>query len=97
MNFAAVKSYYNLEVSLSLPGVTLFNCVVAILGWILMYFILPDTEGRTLEDIEMHFSDKSKKITDRHIPKSKKIHPKNDCVSNEISTYVGADNRGYEL
>lgn len=34
-----------------------------------MYKILPETENRTLEDIEMHFSDNSKRITDRKIPK----------------------------
>lgn len=34
-----------------------------------MYLILPETEGRTLEDIEVHFSDNHKRITDRHIVK----------------------------
>lgn len=36
-----------------------------------MYKILPETENRTLEDIELHFSDNSRKLTDRHIYKSK--------------------------
>lgn len=36
-----------------------------------MYNILPETENRTLEDIELHFSDNSKKLTDRKIMKSK--------------------------
>lgn len=36
-----------------------------------MYQILPETENRTLEDIELHFSDNSRKITDRKIAKSK--------------------------
>lgn len=35
-----------------------------------MYFILPETEGRSLEEIELHFSDNSKKITNRRIPKT---------------------------
>lgn len=34
-----------------------------------MYKILPETENRTLEDIEMHFSDSSKKLTDWKIQK----------------------------
>lgn len=38
-----------------------------------MYFVLPETEDRTLEDIELHFSDNSKKITDRKIRKSPKL------------------------
>lgn len=28
---------------------------------------MPETENRSLEDIEMHFADDSKQITDRHI------------------------------
>lgn len=32
-----------------------------------MYNILPETENRTLEEIEIHFADNSKKITDRYI------------------------------
>lgn len=34
-----------------------------------MYSILPETENRTLEEIELHFSDNSKKLTDRKIVK----------------------------
>lgn len=52
-----------------MPGVALFNCIVIAIGIVLMYKILPETENRTLEDIEMHFSDGSKKITDRKIHK----------------------------
>lgn len=32
-----------------------------------MSLILPETENRTLEDIELHFADNSKSITDRKI------------------------------
>lgn len=35
-----------------------------------MYLLLPETEERTLEDIEMHFSDNKRKITDRQIEKN---------------------------
>lgn len=34
-----------------------------------MYFIMPDTEQRSLEDIELHYSDKTKGMTDIHIEK----------------------------
>lgn len=35
-----------------------------------MYFTLPETENRSLEDIEMHFSAKNRKITDVYIEKN---------------------------
>lgn len=63
------KTYYNLETTLSLPGVSCLYCIVTAVSLILMYFILPETEGRSLEDIELHFSDDSKKLTDWKIAK----------------------------
>lgn len=48
--------YYNLETWLSMPGMVLLNCFINAFGFILMYKILPETENRTLEDIEMHFA-----------------------------------------
>lgn len=33
-----------------------------------MYFILPETEQRSLEDIELHYIDNKKEITDIRIP-----------------------------
>lgn len=33
-----------------------------------MYLIMPETEGRTLEDIEYYFSDNKRKLTNIHIP-----------------------------
>lgn len=39
-----------------MPGMVLFNCFINAMGFILMYKILPETENRTLEDIEMHFA-----------------------------------------
>lgn len=67
LSFISTKTYYNLETSLSMPGLTLLNCMIAGFGIVLIYLIMPETENRTLEDIEMHFSDNTKKITDRKI------------------------------
>ena len=50
-----------------MPGVALFNCIIIAFGLILMYKILPETENRTLEEIELHFADNSKNLTDRKI------------------------------
>ncbi|XP_031631952.1 facilitated trehalose transporter Tret1-2 homolog isoform X2 [Contarinia nasturtii] len=71
--FVTRKTYYNLELSLSLPGVSLFYAVVTGVAFILMYFILPETENYSLEDIELHFSDNSKRITDHKIAKTKNV------------------------
>lgn len=78
----SIKTYYAVETKLSLPGTTLFYCIVSVCGFILMYLILPETEGRTLEDIEMHFSDNSKKITDHKIVKSKHCGKRQEDVGN---------------
>lgn len=55
---------------LSLPGVALFYGVMCGVGIITMYFIMPETEGRSLQDIELHFSNDSKRMTDWKISKS---------------------------
>lgn len=34
-----------------------------------MYLILPETEGRSLQDIELHFSDNNRRFTDIKIGK----------------------------
>lgn len=73
MCFASTKTYYNLETSLSMPGIAMFYCVCATLGLILMFNIMPETEGRSLEDIELHFLDDGKKITDWYIPQRNEV------------------------
>lgn len=39
-------------------------------SFVVMYFILPETEGCDLADIELYFADDRRKITDRIIPKA---------------------------
>ncbi|XP_031629200.1 facilitated trehalose transporter Tret1-like [Contarinia nasturtii] len=67
--FISRRTYYDLETTLSLPGVSLLFACISFIGLILTYNILPETENRSLEDIELHFSDSSKGITDRKIIK----------------------------
>lgn len=78
-----------------MPGVALFNCIVILFGLILMYNILPETEGRRLEDIELHFSDNSKKITNRKIPKmksKKKLEKENESqIATQVASVVGGN------
>ncbi|XP_031637062.1 facilitated trehalose transporter Tret1-like [Contarinia nasturtii] len=102
--FISTKTYYNLETTFSLSGVALFNSIVIAVGLVLMYKILPETENRSLEDIEMHFADNSKKFTDRKIPKISKQKRANANDPNEIPNKsvsvidqidIGCDNRGF--
>lgn len=43
---------------------------------LVMVFILPETEGRTMEEIEMHFADNNRKITDINIREIPRGDPK---------------------
>lgn len=70
MGFISRKIYYDLETALSIQGVSMLYCIICGVGFIVMSFILPETEGRTLEDIELHFSDNSKGFTDWRIAKT---------------------------
>lgn len=63
--------------------------VVDVFGLLFVYFYLPETEKRTLEDIELHFSDNNKKLNDIKIPKSK-------SVLSVKSVDKGCDNNAFE-
>lgn len=67
MTFVTTKTYFNLESAFSLPGVILFYGICGSIGAVFVYFFLPETEKRTLEDIEIYFSDNKRKLTDIHI------------------------------
>ncbi|XP_052868649.1 facilitated trehalose transporter Tret1-like [Anopheles cruzii] len=73
MSFVTTKTYFNLESALSLPGVILFYGVMGLIGLCFVYFFLPETEKRTLEDIELYFSDNKRKLTDIYIPRRQKV------------------------
>lgn len=44
--------------TLTMPGTFWFYSVVALVGALVLYFVLPETEGRTLMEIERHFAGK---------------------------------------
>lgn len=41
---------------MTLPGTFLFYGIINVIGGATLYFILPETEGRTLMEIENHFA-----------------------------------------
>lgn len=59
MVFASTKTYLDFEKALGMPGIIFLYGAVGVFGWLFFYFLLPETENRTLEDIEIHFSTQS--------------------------------------
>lgn len=79
--FIATKTYWNVERYLGLSGAPLFYAVFAMVGAWILYFILPETEGLSLEDIERHFSQRGRSLTDRKIHKYIPVSLNDDQVS----------------
>lgn len=59
MVFISTKTYLDLEHALGMPGIIYLFAAVGVVGFLFFYFLLPETENRTLEDIETHFSTQS--------------------------------------
>lgn len=91
MAFCTTKTYYNLETSLSLTGLITLYAVFDLFGLFFMYKFLPETERRTLEEIELHFSDNSKKLSDIKIRKNV-----NMAAEKEGNMKNGCENKGFE-
>ncbi|KAG4080309.1 hypothetical protein HA402_010801 [Bradysia odoriphaga] len=54
--FLSNKLFLKMLATLTLPGTFFFYAGVAFIGTIILYFVLPETEGRSLTEIEEHFS-----------------------------------------
>lgn len=96
MAFITTKTYFNLESSLSLPGLLLLYSVFDVIGLIFIFFFVPETERRTLEEIELHFSDNNKKLTDIKIRKNVDMAEEKRRKSTTMVAAVGVDNKAYE-
>lgn len=106
--FITKKTYYNLETTLSMPGTALFYCVICGIGLIFTYNVLPETEGRSLEEIELHFADNSKNMCHREIAKKPKCKSEMADSMNQLSAVdlkygsikvaneIGHDNKAFE-
>jgi len=60
IGFVANKTFLNLVNLITLPGVFWFYSCVAVLGVVLMHFLLPETEGKTLFEITEHYAGNGK-------------------------------------
>jgi facilitated trehalose transporter len=56
MSFIAAKTYLNIEHSIQLYGSFWLFGVINCLCFAFLYFLLPETEGKTLEEIERLFA-----------------------------------------
>lgn len=91
MAFCTTKTYFNIETSLSLFGLITLYAVVDCIGLVYIYMFVPETERRTLEEIELHFSDNNKKLSDIKIKKNFDMRQvRKERESN------GVENRGFE-
>lgn len=60
--FLVVKTYPKLQHLISKPGVFWFYGTVSLLGTIFFYTCLPETKGRSLQEIEDYFSGRTKSL-----------------------------------
>lgn len=56
--FLANKLFLQMVATMTLAGTFWFYSSVAFVGFVILYFALPETEGRTLLEIEEHFMGK---------------------------------------
>ncbi|GAB0097351.1 facilitated trehalose transporter Tret1 [Sergentomyia squamirostris] len=92
MIFISTKTYLNLERTLGLDGTIWFYGAVSILGFLFFYFFLPETENRSLEDIEIHFS--TQKLTNIKIKRKSAQLPTIEKKPDQ-SIENGCDNKAF--
>lgn len=91
MAFCTTKTYFSLETSLGLFGLIAIYAVLDIFGLVYIWKYLPETERRTLEEIELHFSDNDKKMSDIKIRKNV-----NMSLEKSQKAANGCENKGFE-
>lgn len=64
MSFINIKTYPNLVKSLGNEIIFMFYGAVSLLGIFFVYFILPETKGKSLQEIENHFRGENNSDTD---------------------------------
>lgn len=57
--FLANKLFLGMVDTLTLAGTFWFYSAVALIGCVILYFVLPETEGKSLNEIELFFGNKS--------------------------------------
>ncbi|GLV41627.1 uncharacterized protein CBL_06856 [Carabus blaptoides fortunei] len=89
--FAANKAFLSMIRTLTLPGTFWMYGSLSLVGTVVLYLYLPETEGRTLRDIELHFSGVKK------IPRNAGVYKHTDAgVVNEGYTEKPTNNEHTE-
>lgn len=79
--FLSNKIFLTMTNQITLPGTFWFNSAISFFGVILLYFFLPETEGKTLHDITEHFSGKSN--LGNHVLRVKNMGNQSDGIVNK--------------
>lgn len=99
LTFIATKTYLYLEKGLFLYGSAWFYGIIGVLGFFVTYFYLPETENRTLEDIEKHFSENTTKFSDINIRKIENIEMELNIIEANVAKdknrVDGCDNKAF--
>ncbi|XP_015602755.1 facilitated trehalose transporter Tret1-2 homolog isoform X2 [Cephus cinctus] len=75
-SFISIKTYPDMQHLMGEHGVFLFYCIMSLIGTIFVLIFLPETKGKTLQEIEELFIRKSKISKNDVIEKEKMIEPK---------------------
>lgn len=58
--FLVTNTFMTIKLMLTLPGSFFVYGAISLLGFVFIYFFLPETEGKTLQDIETNHFNKNK-------------------------------------
>nr|XP_023016951.1 facilitated trehalose transporter Tret1-like isoform X1 [Leptinotarsa decemlineata] len=60
ISFFASKLFLDMVATMTLPGMFWFSGGIGVIGTIVLYFVLPETEGKSLFEITEHFAGRNK-------------------------------------
>lgn len=60
IGFVSNKLFLRMVLLITLPGVLLLYSIITLLGFVCLYFVLPETERKPLEEVVSHFRGKGK-------------------------------------
>ncbi|XP_021718474.1 probable polyol transporter 3 [Chenopodium quinoa] len=71
MNAAVSMSFISMYKAITIGGTFFLFGGLAMMAWLFFYFFLPETKGKSLEEIEMMFSKKTQAINEDHFVNKK--------------------------